>query len=137
MQITAITTSFDPGNAVCFAEAAAGAREPDRQALAALCARLSGVEGEDPDAIADSLADFPMPPGFLHARVFDASTGVEFASVVARNSRPLTTDTVSLLITLSEPFLFGRWVETTPLPVRDPGVLDLLVRFEPRDGVPA
>jgi hypothetical protein len=73
-----------------------------------------------------------MPRGFLHVRVFDADDGVELSAVLSTNGRPITADEVSLLVTQTSRFEEARWVETSPLPVRDPGVLDLLVRFEPR-----
>lgn len=65
-------------------------------------------------------------------RVFDADDGVELSAVLSTNGRPITADEVSLLVTQTSRFEEARWVETSPLPVRDPGVLDLLVRFEPR-----
>ena len=121
MQITALTTAFDAEFSRAFVAAAAQAAKPDQDAVAQLCARLTGIAADDPDEIADGLTDCPMPPGFLHARMFDAATGREISSIVSREGGPITVEQISLLVTLSEAFSTGRWVETSPMPLRDPG----------------
>lgn len=119
-----------------FANAAREASEPDKEAVFALCKRLSAIESIKYMEVAKQVSDLEMPAGYIHVRLFEHTTLDEFASAWATEPNTLLTPAaIAMLVITSEPFLFNRWVLTSPLfdhPYQARGVLDLAVHFEPR-----
>ncbi len=132
MELTVLSHRHEPRHAAEFARAAANMIEPDAAEVQDFCDRLTGLNGETYMDVCDEVGDLAMPGGFLHARAFDAADGIELSSAVSRTNRPLTGAEITMLVTLQERFEDHAWVKTTPLPIIDRGVLDLLIHFEPR-----
>lgn len=73
-----------------------------------------------------------MPRGFAHARLFDARDSTQIGAIFADPGKVVPPVAIAVLVAVSPNFLEGRWVKTSALPSRDPGVLDLLLTFEKR-----
>ena len=134
MDLTFHTTESIPEYATAFSRAAALARSVpyDQYGVERLCKRLTGLKDEDPLVMIDRLRSFAMPKGIMHVRLFDAATHEQIAAAVRLGGEPLGAAQIMALVSVTESFNDGNWVRTTALPVRDPGVLDLLLHFQPR-----
>lgn len=97
-----------------------------------LCRRLSGFTSHKYAEIANQVLDLAAPKGYLHVRIVDEADQKEFSASFTKTDTPVSPEMITMLVTMSGRFLTGRWVETWALPERDRGVLDLMVRFEPR-----
>ncbi len=132
MKQTILTGRHDPQHASNFARAARNLTKTHATEVNEFCKRLTGLQGETYDDICNEVENIPFPAGYMHVRMFDAEDGVELACAISQTYRSLTTEEMSMLVTLHERFQWGRWVATTPLPTTDSGVLDLLVTFKER-----
>lgn len=107
--------------------AAALAGPHDAKAVAAFCAELLGKRSKD--EIAADLRGMRLPSGFIHVRAFDAATGAYVSGAYSTTHQPTEAIGVlgcALAIVGGD---VGNWVETIPLPVAAPGVLDVAIRY--------
>ncbi|NJR80502.1 hypothetical protein [Sphingomonas corticis] len=122
-----------PGIANGFARAARVGQAPRDEEVLAFCAKLTGLRGRDYLEIADEVRGTPLPAGLLGVRIRDAETGREIGGILSEREEPLDAWEVSTIVTLDPEFEESRWTETSALPGRDPGVLELQVRLEKRE----
>lgn len=126
------STQFNRSLEPHFRRARSLCEVPDREAVKELCSRLTGLMSHKFMEVADAVMDLRMPRGYLHVRIVDEADGLEIASCFSHDDVPVTPEEITMLVTLNDRFLAGQWVSTSALPDRDPGVLDLAVRFEKR-----
>ncbi|NJR80053.1 hypothetical protein [Sphingomonas corticis] len=109
----------------------------DKAELEAFALKLCGLEGLDYDDLVARLHGVTIPGDFRHVRVTNLNDGREWFASFSVDQRPLELEQILLDMACSldheEATASGRgvWTETVALPVLDPGVLELGVRFLP------
>lgn len=114
------------------------ARPRDWAVIEAFARQLSGLQGLTGEEAWQRVKGVVPPPGFPHARFWNANDGSNRGGSFSTVGGPIN---ICWLIgcarpphefeKLGHPDL-GEWVETIALPIRDPGVLELAFRYEPR-----
>lgn len=133
MDVVDFSSRYDPRVAHFFSKAAEMCVAPVPGEVVEFCHRLSQLRGHRRSEIWSQISDLTIPTGYMHCRVYDADDMMEFCGGFSGKSEPLDVWWIAMMVVGHEKFLNGRWVRTTPLPDRDPGVLDLMIHFEPRD----
>lgn len=106
---------------------------PDGAGVAAFIRPLCGLRLTDLDDLVASLPATPLPTGYRHFRLFDATNGSQWHSCFMYEDKPSFTLHDVLFGALNHPiFELSAWNATEWLPDMLPGVLDLELVFATR-----
>ena len=99
---------------------------PDDEDVERLCKLLTALPSTDVDVLNQFLPKVPLPTGFRHFRLFDAATGLKFASTHIDDDAPALDVHDIVCSALESPLCeVTSWSATRRCPVVIPGVLDL------------
>ncbi len=119
------------------AEAADLVEPHDHAAIEAFADELCGLQGLGLDELRVRLGGLKIPGDFRHLRLHNLSNGMPWGGQYSMRQERLTLDELIIMMCVvtdrDDVTLQGRgvWSETVALPVRDPGVLELGLRFQP------
>lgn len=119
------------------AEAADLVEPHDPADVEAFANKLCGLEGLGRDELRERLRGVEMPGDFRHLRLHNLTNGMPWGGRYCMHQSRLTLDEIIIIMCCVmhrddvTPQGRGVWTETVALPVRDPGVLELGLRFRP------